>query len=556
MKKYWWKEAVIYQIYPRSFMDSDGDGIGDFQGIISKLDYLQTLGIDTIWLSPFYKSPNDDNGYDISDYQSIMEEFGTLADFKELLKEAHNRKMKLIIDLVVNHTSDEHPWFLESKKSKDNPYRDYYIWKDPKNGAKPNNWTSYFWGSAWEYDDLTEQYYLHLFTKKQPDLNWENETVRKEVYDIMRWWLDLGTDGFRIDVANMYSKVPGLPDGELGNYMTGKEHFQNGPRIHEFYREMHKEVLSHYPDVMTVGETADVPIEEAKKYTSEDRQELNMVFQFEHVTLDETDGDRWNIAKMYLPELKKILTKWQVELGKCGWNSLYWANHDQPRSVSRYGDDGQYRKESAKMLYTMLLTMQGTPYIYQGEEIGMTNMKFDHITEYPDVEIQNLWKQRVIKEKKDPHKVFAAIQYRARDNARTPMQWDESPNAGFSSGIPWIKVNPNYKEINVAESLRDPNSIFHYIQKLIKLRKENEVAIYGDFKEYYNENESLYVYLRSYEGKQMFVILNFTGESVKFFMPEEVVFVNAEPYIYNYQDYTDLGNMTVRPYEAAVYLLE
>ena len=508
MEKAWWKEAVVYQIYPRSFQDSNGDGIGDLQGVIRRLDYLKELGIDVIWMSPCYKSPNDDNGYDISDYRDIMDEFGTMEDFKELLSEIHKKGMKLVMDLVVNHTSDEHPWFMESRKSKDNPYRDYYIWRDPKDGKEPNNWISYFSGPAWELDEETGQYYMHLFTKKQPDLNWENEKVRQEVYDMMRFWLDMGCDGFRMDVANLYSKVPGLPDGKGTTGRIGAENYQNGPRIHEFFREMNKEVLSHY-DIMTVGEMSDVPIEEALRYAGNDSQELNMVFQFEHNRLDMPNGERWAYRKVPLPELKEVMTKWQVGMDGKAWNSLYWTNHDQPRTVSRRGNDQEYRKESQKMLYTMLMTMQGTPYIYQGEEIGMTNVAFDSIDDYDDVEIHNCWKERVIDGNDDPEKLLDGIRYRARDNARTPMQWDDTENAGFTTGTPWLKVNPNYKEINVKKDLEDGQSIYRYMQSLIRMRKANEIAVYGDFKEYEPDNTQLYIYERNWEDEQMFVVLNF-----------------------------------------------
>lgn len=552
MEKAWWKEAVVYQIYPRSFQDSNGDGIGDLQGVIRRLDYLKELGIDVIWMSPCYKSPNDDNGYDISDYRDIMDEFGTMEDFKELLSEIHKKGMKLVMDLVVNHTSDEHPWFMESRKSKDNPYRDYYIWRDPKDGKEPNNWISYFSGPAWELDEETGQYYLHLFTKKQPDMNWENEKVRQEVYDMMRFWLDMGCDGFRMDVANLYSKVPGLPDGKGTTGRIGAENYQNGPRIHEFFREMNKEVLSHY-DIMTVGEMSDVPIEEALRYAGNDSQELNMVFQFEHNRLDMPNGERWAYRKVPLPELKEVMTKWQVGMDGKAWNSLYWTNHDQPRTVSRRGNDQEYRKESQKMLYTMLMTMQGTPYIYQGEEIGMTNVAFDSIDDYDDVEIHNCWKERVIDGNDDPEKLLDGIRYRARDNARTPMQWDDTENAGFTTGTPWLKVNPNYKEINVKKDLEDGQSIYRYMQSLIRMRKANEIAVYGDFKEYEPDNTQLYIYERNWEDEQMFVVLNFSEEKAMFRLPEEWSGKETELLISNYPEERPLSDLELLPYEAVVY---
>ena len=552
MERAWWKEAVVYQIYPRSFMDSNGDGIGDLPGIISKLDYLKELGVDVIWLSPCYKSPNDDNGYDISDYRDIMDEFGTMEDFKTLLAGIHERDMKLVMDLVVNHTSDEHPWFVESRKSKDNPYRDYYIWRDPKDGKEPNNWTSYFSGPAWEFDETTGQYYLHLFTRKQPDLNWENEKVRYEICDMMKFWLDMGCDGFRMDVANLYSKVPGLPDGIPRKGRIGAENYQNGPRIHEFFHEMNREVLSKY-DIMTVGEMSDVPLEEALKYAGKDRHELNMVFQFEHDDLDTVDGERWAYRKVPLPELKAVLSKWQVAMNGKAWNSLYWTNHDQPRTVSRRGNDKEYRKESQKLLYTMLMTMQGTPYIYQGEEIGMTNVSFDSIEDYDDVEIHNCWKERVIKGGEDPEKLLDGIRYRARDNARTPMQWSDEENGGFTTGTPWLKVNPNYKEINVKEALADEDSIFHYMQKLIRMRKENLIAVYGDFKEYEPDNRQLYIYERNDQGQKMFVVLNFSDQEAAFTMPEEWKKEETRFLIGNYPE-KPLESRTFAPWEAAVYI--
>ena len=552
MKKAWWKEAVVYQIYPRSFMDSNGDGIGDLRGVISKLDYLKDLGIDVIWMSPCYKSPNDDNGYDISDYRDIMDEFGNMEDFQEMLSGIHDRGMKLVMDLVVNHSSDEHQWFVEAKKSKDNPYRDYYIWRDGKNGKEPNNWTSYFYGPAWEYDETTDQYYLHLFSKKQPDLNWENPKLRGEIYDMMKFWLDMGCDGFRMDVVSLFSKTPGLPDGKPAE-ITGTEYFQDGPRIHEFLQEMNREVLSKY-DIMTVGETPDVPLEHALRYANNEGTELNMVFQFEQNGLD-CGPERYSYRKVPLPELKACFSKWQTVLHDKAWNSLYWTNHDQPRTVSRRGNDKQYRKESQKMLYTMLLTMQGTPYIYQGEEIGMTNVHFASIEDYNDIEVKNLWNERVIHGDADPDVLLDAIRFRSRDNARTPMQWDDSENAGFTTGTPWLKVNPNYKEINVKEALEDPDSIFYYMKRLIQMRKANEAAVYGDFREYEPENESLYIYERNYEGKKMFVIMNFTEDEVPFHMPEGLDAEKAVLLIDNYEQDAALEERTMRPYEAAVYIM-
>ena len=550
----WWKEAVVYQIYPRSFMDSNGDGIGDLKGITQKLDYLKELGVDAIWLSPFYKSPNDDNGYDISDYKGIMDEFGTMEDFDEMQMEMHKRGIRLIVDLVVNHSSDEHPWFVESRRSRENPYRDYYIWRDGKDGKEPNNWTSHFSGSAWEYAPETGQYYLHLFSKKQPDLNWENPKVRQEVYDIMRFWMDKGADGFRLDVASMYSKREGLPDGKVQKGTIGSEHYQNGPRIHEFFREMHANVMDRYPDMMTVGETSGVTVEEAKKYAGFDTREMSMVFQFEHVKLEYVDGDKFTLQEVRLPAFKEVMSKWQTELEGVAWNSLYLANHDQPRSVSRWGDDGKYRKESAKMLYTMLMTMQGTPYIYQGEELGMTNVKYDSIEDYQDIQIRNAWQERVVEQEEDPQKMMEAIEFIGRDNGRTPMQWDDSPNGGFTAGKPWLKVNENYREINAKEAMADKDSIFHYMQKLIQLRHEHEIAVYGDFREYDRENEALYVYNRSWENQNLLVVLNFTGQEQDFTVPEEICPKESSLYISNYDNDGILKDMRLRPYEASAYL--
>jgi len=558
MDKAFWKEAVVYQIYPRSFKDSNGDGIGDLRGIIEKLDYLKELGVDVVWLNPVYKSPNDDNGYDISDYYDIMDEFGTMADWEELRDGLHARGIKLVMDLVVNHTSDEHPWFVASRSSKDNPYRDFYYWRPGKpDGREPNNWLSFFSGSAWEYDEKTGEYYLHLFSRKQPDLNWENPKVREEVYKMMRWWLDRGVDGFRMDVINCISKAEGLPDAGSGRYGWGGDYFLNGPRVHEFLQEMHREVLSRYTDIMTVGETPGVTVEEALKYTDPRRQELNMVFQFEHMGVDAGPGGKWDVRPWDFVELKRILNKWQTGLRGVGWNSLYLNNHDQPRMVSRFGDEGKYRKESAKMLATMLHTMQGTPYIYQGEEIGMTNVRFESIDDYRDIETLNMYREKVLEQGEDPQKVLKAIHYIGRDNARTPMQWDDGPNAGFTTGTPWIKVNPNYKSINVKEAMADPDSIFHYYRKLIALRRQNDIMVYGDFLPLMEDHPQIYAYLRVLGKERWLVLLNFFGRECEFDLPKDVTFGDAGLVIGNYPD----GNrplsrrVALRPYEARVYAL-
>ncbi|NCU18826.1 glycoside hydrolase family 13 protein [Pallidibacillus pasinlerensis] len=554
--KAWWKDCVVYQIYPRSFYDSNGDGIGDLRGIIEKLDYLQDLGVDVLWLNPVYRSPNDDNGYDISDYYRIMDEFGTMDDWEELLEEVHARGMKLIMDLVVNHTSDEHTWFIESRKSKDNPYRDYYIWRPGKDGKEPNNWRSIFSGSAWQYDETTGEYYLHLFSKKQPDLNWENEKVRKEVYNMMTWWLDKGIDGFRMDVINMISKVPGLPDapnraGE--RYVDGGQYYINGPRIHEFLQEMNEKVLSKY-DIMTVGEMPGVSVEDGKLYTNPERKELHMIFNFDHMDVDSGPGGKWDLKPLHLPKLKKIMAKWQTGLHGVGWNSLYFNNHDQPRSVSRFGNDQKYRVTSAKMLATSLHFLQGTPYIFQGEEIGMTNVRFDSIDDYRDVETWNLYKEKIA-EGVPEEKIMEAIYVKGRDNARTPMQWDSTENAGFTTGTPWIKVNPNYKEINVEAALADQNSIYYYYKKLIQLRKTNPLIVHGDFTLIDGENRRVFAYLRTYQNEKLLVVTNWSNDQLEFRLPDFINFHPGQILIANYDD-ANLNlekTITLRPWEAIVY---
>lgn len=560
MTKAWWKEAVVYQIYPRSFNDSNGDGIGDLQGIIEKLDYVKELGVDVIWLSPVYQSPNDDNGYDVSDYRDIMDEFGTLDDWEELIEAIHSRGMKLVMDLVVNHTSDEHDWFMESRKSKDNPYRNYYIWLPGKDGKEPNNWNSAFGGSAWAYDEQTDEYYLHLFSKKQPDLNWENPEVRNEVYDMMTWWLDKGVDGFRMDVINFISKVPELPDAPNPNrkrYVSGAKYYMNGPKIHDYLQEMNERVLSKY-DVMTVGEMPGVTVNEAQLYTSEDRKELHMVFQFEHMELDSGPGGKWDLKPFRMNDLKENLTKWQKGLENKGWNSVYFNNHDQPRMVSRFGNDREYREESAKMLATLSFTLQGTPYIYQGEELGMTNVRFDSIDEYRDIETLNMYKEQVEEEGKSPEQVMKSIYAKSRDNARTPMQWDDSKHAGFTTGNPWMKVNPNYKEINAKKAMKDSNSIFYYYQKLIRLRKEMPIFIYGTYDLILPDHEEIYSFTRTEGNQKLLVILNFSENQPEFKLPDEVSYTHKELLISNYHvDVTEsIDSIQLRPYEARVYKLE
>jgi oligo-1,6-glucosidase len=561
MKPKWWHDKVVYQIYPRSFKDSNGDGIGDLRGIIEKLDYLQTLGVGVVWLSPVYQSPNDDNGYDISDYQAIMAEFGTLADWEELLAQMHQRDIRLVMDLVVNHTSDEHAWFVQSRTSKANPYRDYYIWRPGKNGAEPNNWASFFSGSAWEYDATTDEYYLHLFSRKQPDLNWENPKVRASIHAMMHWWLEKGIDGFRMDVINMVSKNQALPDAPAHNenrYHVGTDFFIYGPRMMEFLHEMRDKVLSHY-DLLTVGEMPTTTIEQAKEVTHQETGPLSMLFQFEHVDLDNDPNgtSKWDIQPWKLVDLKKVMTKWQKGLESTGWNSSYLTNHDQPRAVSRFGNDSTYRVESAKMLATFTHLLHGTPYIYQGEEIGMTNVKFDSIEEYRDIETLNMYRERVEERGMAREAVMASLYAKSRDNARTPMQWDESDNGGFTTGTPWIKVNPNYKAINVEQALADPDSIFYYYQQLIRLRKAYPVIVYGTYDLLLEEHEKIYAFTRTLKGDRLLVILNFSAESPIFELPSSVSVSNKTLLISNYEvdEGEEIERLALRPYEARVYFV-
>ncbi len=555
-EKKWWKETVVYQIYPRSFMDSNNDGIGDLKGITQRLDYLKDLGIGVIWLSPVYKSPNDDNGYDISDYQDIMTEFGTMEEFDELLAEAHKRELKIVMDLVVNHSSDEHAWFVESRKSKDNPYRDYYVWKEGKEGKEPNNWGSWFSGSAWEYDNQTDMYYLHQFSKKQPDLNWENPAVRKAVYDMMNWWCQKGIDGFRMDVISLISKTQTFEDGPQGpndQYGDATPLVANGPRVHEFLQEMNREVMSKY-DVMTVGETAAVTVDEAKKYASLDGKELSMVFQFEHVGLDSNEFGKWNDKRVDLVALKENLTKWQNELEGAAWNSLYWDNHDQPRAVSRFGNDApEYREICAKMLATCLHMMKGTPYIYQGEELGMTNVAFESIDQFNDIEIKNAYKDLVETNHRMTSEEFIYFaNQKGRDNARTPMQWSEEENGGFTKGKPWISINPNYKIINAKEQVNREDSVFSYYKKLIALRKELDVMVYGAYQLLESDHKELFVYTRTLENKKLLIICNFTEKNVPYDMTDE--WNNATILLGNYAQTEK--NTDLRPYEARVFVID
>lgn len=553
MEKRWWKESVVYQIYPRSFCDSNGDGIGDLNGITGKLDYLKELGIDVIWLSPVYKSPNDDNGYDISDYQAIMDEFGTIEDFDRMLATAHEKGIKIMMDLVVNHTSDEHKWFIESRKSTDNPYRDYYIWRPAKeDGSLPNNWGSCFSGPAWEYDKTTDMYFLHLFSKKQPDLNWDNPAVRQDVFDMMNWWLKKGVDGFRMDVISLISKEPGLPDKEPG--INGYATFNvsaNGPHVHEYLQEMRQKALNN-ADTITVGECSGVTLEEAKKYARSDEKELNMVFQFEHMDVDSDEkAGKWTTRKMDLRDLKKILTRWQKGLQDIAWNSLYWENHDQPRSVSRFGNDSdEYREISAKMLATCIHMMQGTPYVYQGEELGMTNCPFNTLDNFRDLESINAFHELTEQGKMTKEDMMAAIGYKGRDNARTPMQWDDSAYAGFSTANPWIMVNPNYTKINAKDQINREDSVFKYYQKLIKLRHESELIVYGTYDLILDDDKDIYAYIRTLGDEKLIVYCNFSENTREVELPEE--FTNGKVLISNYIDAKVNHKITLRPYEAIV----
>ena len=549
-KKAWWKEAVIYQIYPRSFADSNGDGIGDLNGITAHLDYLETLGIDVIWLSPVYKSPNDDNGYDISDYRDIMEDFGTMEDFDRLLAEAHRHHIRIVMDLVVNHTSDEHAWFIESRSSRDNPHRDYYIWKEPKDGKEPNNWGAWFGGSAWELDEHTGMYYLHCFSRKQPDLNWENPKVRDEVFDMMNWWCEKGIDGFRMDVISMISKDPSFPDGpvEDGLYGSLAPYVCNGPRVHEYLQEMNRRVLSHY-DLLTVGEAAGVTIEEAQKYANNDGTELGMVFQFEHVDLIRGPIGKWSDQKPKLKDFRRVMNKWQYELEGKAWNSLFLDNHDQPRVVSRFANDSeQYRVVSAKMIATCLHMLKGTPYVYQGEELGMTNAYFDRLEDYRDIESINAFHQYVDSGLVTAEDMMRYLKEISRDNARTPMQWDASPNAGFTTGTPWIRVNPNYKEINAAACTADPDSVFHYYQELIRLRHTLPIIVYGTFRGLLEDSETIYAYQRLLDGQVLTVACNFTDQEQACDLCEDPA---ARELISNYKTHK---TGTLQPYEARVIL--
>lgn len=541
MEKKWWHNSVVYQIYPRSFKDSNGDGIGDLKGIISKLDYIKFLGVDVLWISPIYKSPNVDNGYDISDYCDIMDEFGTMDDMKLLIKEAKSRDIKIMMDLVVNHTSDEHKWFKESRKSKDNEYRDFYVWRNPVNGDVPSSLKSNFGGSAWTLDKSTGQYYLHMHDKKQPDLNWDNQKVRENIYEMMNFWLDLGIEGFRMDVIELIGK-------DVDNLSI-----VNGPNLHTYIQEMNKMTFGDR-DIITVGETWAADTNIAKLYCDPKRKELGMVFQFEVISMDKQPGKRkWDLAPLNFVEFKKIFSKWQTELHSEGWNSLFGNNHDLPRMVSRWGNDKEYRVESAKMLATMLHMQKGTPYIYQGEEIGMTNIRFDSIDDYNDIESLNMYKER-LSQGYSLDEIMESIYAKGRDNARTPMQWNKENNAGFTTGIPWLKVNKNYKYINVEQAINDENSILYYYKKLIKLRRESDVIKYGEYKLILEEHPEIFAYTRSWNDDNILVICNFYGNTINVFLGEEYSKKDSQIILSNYKDAKILGrDIKLRPYEAIVY---
>ncbi len=559
MAKDWWKKSVVYQIYPRSFCDTNGDGIGDLPGITKKLPYLKELGVDVLWLCPIYQSPNDDNGYDISDYEAILPEFGTMEDFDELLEEAHRRGLKIVMDLVVNHSSDEHPWFVESRSSRDNDKRDFYIWRDGKDGREPNNWGACFGGSAWQYDAETDQYYLHLFSVKQPDLNWKNPALRQSVYDMMTWWCEKGIDGFRMDTINLISKPDGLPDVAAGpdGYGFFGTACANGPHVQEYLREMNQKVLSRY-DLMTVGECAMSSVEQAAQYASLKGDELNMVFQSEVMDLDVAeDNTKWSDKKIKLTDLKRVMSKWQVGLHGRAWNSLFFNNHDNSRFLSRMGMDKEpYRETAAKMLATCLHMMQGTPYVYQGEELGMTDYPFTSPEEFRDIESVNAYKDYVEKGIYTSEEIFRLLNLKSRDNARTPMQWDDSENAGFTTGTPWINVNPNYKRINAKEQMGREDSVFHYYQKLISLRKTHPVIIEGDYRLLMPDSEEIFSYVRTYGDTKLLTACNFTDREISFDLPVDFADEKGRILISNYDRETLPDSPTLSPYEAFVYEIQ
>ncbi|PAE19887.1 glucohydrolase [Bacillus sp. 7504-2] len=553
MEKKWWKEAVAYQIYPRSFQDSNGDGIGDLKGLISRLDYIEELGIDVIWLCPMYKSPNDDNGYDISDYQEIMEDFGTMEDFDQLLENVHQRGMKLIIDLVINHTSDEHPWFIESRSSTGNKKRDWYIWRDGVDGKEPNNWGSIFGGSAWEFDQKRNQYYLHLFSKKQPDLNWENQEVRSTLYSMVNWWLAKGVDGFRVDAISHIKKdltFSNVDNRDELSYVPAWSKYMNVDGILPFLTELKNETFAKY-DIMTVAEANGVGIEDIHEWVDEENGKFNMIFQFEHLGLWDSETKTLDILK-----LKRVLTRWQKALEKSGWNALFIENHDKARSVSTWGNDEKYWRESATSLATMYFFMQGTPFIYQGQEIGMTNVKFSSISEYNDVSTRGLFAE-LTAQGKAMNEIMEIIWATSRDNSRTPMQWSPANNAGFTEGIPWIGVNPNYKELNVEVQKKDPNSILNYYKTMIRLRKSNPIFVYGRYDLVLEEHPSLYAYTRTYRNEKVIVLCNLSPSSIEVepikgvqYKKESLMLANLDVCAHGEEE-----SLQLAPYEARIYRL-
>ncbi|ADI00242.1 alpha,alpha-phosphotrehalase [Salisediminibacterium selenitireducens] len=554
----WWRKAAVYQIYPKSFNDTTGNGTGDIQGIIDKLDYINELGTDVIWLTPIYASPQKDNGYDIADYFSIHHEYGTMADFDRLLEGAHERGIKVIMDIVVNHTSTDHEWFQQARSSKENPYRNYYIWKDPVDGREPTNWQSKFGGNAWAYDEATGQYYLHLFDITQADLNWENEDVRRDVYDMMHFWFKKGVDGFRLDVINLISKDQAFPDDDGSTAPgDGRKFYTDGPRVHEFMHEMNKEVFSHY-DAMTVGEMSSTTIDHCIKYTRPDREELDMTFNFHHLKVDYPNGEKWALADFDFIQLKEILSEWQTKMHEGGgWNALFWCNHDQPRVVSRYGDDRDFHKESAKMLATTVHMMQGTPYIYQGEEFGMTNPKFDSIDDYRDVETLNFYQDQLRKGRK-PEELMPIIQAKSRDNSRTPVQWNAGKNGGFTDGTPWIPVPDVYESINAEAALRDQDSIFYHYKDLIRLRKELDIITTGNYQVWHLSDPRLFVYTRETETEMLLVVSHFYKGNTTLKLPDELrpFTDSAELILSNKAEAPDLtDHMPVGSYDSHVYLM-
>lgn len=554
----WWKKSVVYQIYPKSFKDTTGNGTGDLQGIIDKLDYIKTLGVDVIWLTPVYESPQRDNGYDISDYYKIDSRYGDMNTFESLLSEAHKRNLKIILDMVVNHTSTEHNWFKESCKSKDNPYRNFYIWKDGRNNGVPNNWQSKFGGSAWKYDETSGQYYLHLFDTTQADLNWENPELRKSIYDMMNFWLTKGVDGFRLDVINLLSKDQAFPDDTLNTPSEdGRKFYTDGPKIHTLLKGINKNVFSKYNNMLTVGEMSSTSIDNCVKYTNPDEKELSMSFSFHHLKVDYPNGEKWSKAPFDFIKLKQILSDWQYGMIKGnGWNALFWCNHDQPRVVSRFGNDKEYHNESAKMLATTIHLLKGTPYIYQGEEIGMTNPNFDNIQDYRDVESINAYD--ILKAKgKSQKEIMDILKQKSRDNSRTPMQWNDSKNAGFTDGTPWINVSSNFSNINAANALKDKNSVFYHYKKLIELRKEYDIIAYGNFDLILKNDTQIFAYIRHYKNEKLLVVNNFYAKNTTFILPKDINLEGkSQVLISNYSDtQNNINEFILRPYESVAFYI-